>query len=104
MERQGSRRRLTSSGNNNNLATLVAGYGTRAPLSAARPRLGWDPQVGCFHLFEVNVDHLTYIRYDPVTEHQHVAMWPPAREFIRQHATATSLKDPQPAADIISSP
>lgn len=71
---------------------------------AVAQSLGWDPQVGWFHLFEVNVEHLTYIRYDPVTEHQHVAMWPPAREFIRQHATATSLKDPQPAADIISSP
>ena len=64
---------------------------------------GWDPQVGLFHLFEVSAEHLTYIRYDPVTEHQHVAMWPPAREFIRQHATATSLADPEPAADIISS-
>jgi hypothetical protein len=66
--------------------------------------LGWDPQVGSFHLFEVSAEHLAYIRYDPITEHQHVAMWPPAREFTRQHATATSLADPQPAADIISSP
>jgi hypothetical protein len=64
--------------------------------------LGWDPEPGWFHLFEVSAEHLTYIRYDPVTEHQHVAMWPPAREFIRRHATATSLAAAEPAADIIA--
>jgi hypothetical protein len=64
--------------------------------------LGWDPEVGWFHLFEVGIEHVTYIRYDAVTEHQHVAMWPPAREFIRKHATATSLADPEPAAGIIT--
>jgi Pyridoxamine 5'-phosphate oxidase len=71
---------------------------------AVAQSLGWDPQVGWFHLFEVSAEHLAYIRYGPVTEHQHVAMWPPAREFIRQHATATSLADPELAAGIIRSP
>jgi hypothetical protein len=70
---------------------------------AVAQSLGWDVQVGRVHLFEVNAEHLTYIRYDPVTDHQHVAMWPPAREFIRQHDTPTSLSDRQPAADIIRS-
>jgi hypothetical protein len=64
--------------------------------------LGWDPEPGRFHLFEVSAEHLTYIRYDPVTEHQHVAMWPPAQEFIRRHDTATSLRAPEPAAGIIA--
>jgi hypothetical protein len=61
---------------------------------AVAQSLGWDPQVGWFHLFEVNLEHLTYIRYDPVTEHQHVAMWPPAREFIRHHATRDQPQGP----------
>jgi len=63
--------------------------------------LGWDPEVGRFHLFEVGIEHVTFIRYDPVSEYQHVAMWPPPREFIRQHDTATSLAGPEPAASII---
>jgi len=68
---------------------------------AVAESLGWEAEVGWFHLFEVSIEHLTYIRYDPVIEYQHVAMWPPAREFIRKHATPTSLAPPQPAADII---
>lgn len=69
--------------------------------TAVARSLGWDPTVGWFHLFEVSVEHVTYIRYDPVAEHQHVAMWPPAREFTRHHDTATSLGAPQPSADIL---
>ncbi len=53
------------------------------------------------HLFEVEAEHLAYIRYDAVAEYQHVAMWPPAREFTRQHDSATTLAAPQPAAEII---
>jgi hypothetical protein len=68
---------------------------------AVAQSLGWDPEVGRFHLFEVGIEHVTFIRYDPVAEYQHVAMWPPPREFIRQHDTATSLAGPEPAADIL---
>ncbi|HTS96098.1 MAG TPA: pyridoxamine 5'-phosphate oxidase family protein [Streptosporangiaceae bacterium] len=68
---------------------------------AVAQSLGWDPEVGRFHLFEIDAEHLTYIRYDPVAEYQHVAMWPPAREFTRQHDSATTLAAPQPAAEII---
>jgi hypothetical protein len=68
---------------------------------AVAQSLGWDPQPGRFHLFEVLANHLTYIRYHPVAEHQHVAMWPPAREFIRKHDSPTSLADAEPAAEIL---
>jgi hypothetical protein len=71
--------------------------------SAVAQSLGWDPQPGRFHLFEVLAEHLTYIRYDPVDEYQHVAMWPPAQEFIRRHDTPTSLAEAQPAAEILIS-
>jgi Pyridoxamine 5'-phosphate oxidase len=63
--------------------------------------LGWDPQPGRFHLFEVEAEHLTYIRYDAADEYQHVAMWPPAREFTRRHDTPTSLAAAQPAAEFL---
>jgi pyridoxamine 5'-phosphate oxidase-like protein len=70
---------------------------------AVAESLGWDPQVGRFHLFEVDIEHVTYIRYDPVSEYQHVAMWPPPREFIRKHDTATTLADAEPITEILAS-
>jgi Pyridoxamine 5'-phosphate oxidase len=70
---------------------------------AVAQSLGWDPQPGRFHLFEVSAEHVTYIRYDPAGGYQHVAMWPPAREFTRKHDTPTSLAPAQPAAEILVS-
>ena len=64
-------------------------------------RLGWRPQPGRMHLFEVDIDEVTFIVYDAETGDQHVAMWPPPREFIRPNATATSLDDPEPVSDIL---
>lgn len=57
-------------------------------------------QAGRFQLFEVSIEHVTFIRYDPVTEHQHAARWPRAREFIRK-TTPTSLAEPEPAVGIL---
>jgi hypothetical protein len=68
---------------------------------AVAQSLGWDPKPGRFHLFEVLADHLTYIRYHPDDEYQHVAMWPPAQEFTRQHDTPTSLAEAKPATQIL---
>jgi Pyridoxamine 5'-phosphate oxidase len=63
--------------------------------------LGWSPTPGRFHLFAVSLDDVTFIRYDDATGDQHVAMWPPAREFIRRGDGGTSLREPEPANDII---
>ena len=68
---------------------------------AAASELGWEPVPGRFHLFAVDIDQITFISYDPVAESQHVAMWPPGREFIRPHDTPTSLGDPEPVSDLI---
>ena len=46
--------------------------------------LGWRPEPGRFHLFAVGIDEVIFIRYDSSTGDQHVTMWPPGREFIRQ--------------------
>ena len=45
---------------------------------------------------------MTFIRYDNATGDQHVAMWPPAREFIRRGDGGTSLREPEPANDILA--
>jgi hypothetical protein len=68
---------------------------------AAARELGWEPVPGRFHLFAVDIDQITFISYDPVAESQHVAMWPPGREFIRPHDTATSLGDAEAVSDLI---
>src|ERR1700691_3660973 len=47
-------------------------------------QLGWRPEPGRMHLFEVDIGEVTYIGYDDATGTQHVAMWPPPREFLRR--------------------
>jgi hypothetical protein len=69
---------------------------------AVAASLGWNPQPGKFHLFAVDIGQVTYITYDPGgSGDQHVAMWPPGREFVRRATSATSVGDPEPASDII---
>ncbi|MGH3166584.1 MAG: pyridoxamine 5'-phosphate oxidase family protein [Trebonia sp.] len=65
-------------------------------------QLGWRPEHWRMHLFEVDISDVTFIVYSESGD-QHVAMWPPSREYVRPNATATSLGDPEPAADILVS-
>jgi hypothetical protein len=66
--------------------------------------LGWSPQPGRFHLFAVDISHVSFIRYDTASGDQYVAMWPPGREFIRRATSDTSVGDPEPATDLIDGP
>jgi hypothetical protein len=63
--------------------------------------LGWIPQPGRFHLFAVEMDEVTFIRYNPASGDQHVASWPPGNEFVRRATSPTSVGEPEPAADFI---
>jgi len=63
--------------------------------------LGWHPQPGRFHLFAVDIDQVTFIRYDNATGDQYVALWPPAREFVRRGTSATSVGRPEHIDDIL---
>jgi hypothetical protein len=69
--------------------------------AAVSASLGWAPEPGRFHLFGVAIGAVTFIRYDDATGDQHVAQWPPAREFIRRGTTATSLGEPETIRDIL---
>lgn len=64
--------------------------------------LGWNPQPGRFHLFAVDIGQVSFLSYDDATGDQHVAMWPPAREFIRRGTSATSVGDPEPVRDLLA--
>jgi hypothetical protein len=63
--------------------------------------LGWNPQPGRFHLFAIDIGHITFIRYEEATGNQHVATWPPGREYVRVATSPTSLADPEPITDLI---
>jgi hypothetical protein len=69
--------------------------------AAVSADLGWRPEVGWFHLFEVDVEHVAFIRYVHETGDQFVTTWPPGSEFVRRGATATSLGDPEPVRELL---
>lgn len=62
--------------------------------------LGWHPVVGAFHLFAVDLHSVSSVSYDARGD-QHVAIWPPGREFVRPMVTATEVGDPRPAHDLL---
>jgi len=66
-----------------------------------RDRVGWDPEPGRFHLFRVDIDDVTFIRYDNASGDQFVTRWPSRREFVRRGTSATSLGDPEPYRDLL---
>src|SRR3954453_22645347 len=48
---------------------------------AVQAALGWPPQVGGFHLFRIEIDDVTALRYDEPTGDQFVSRWPAGEEF-----------------------
>jgi Pyridoxamine 5'-phosphate oxidase len=69
--------------------------------AAVAQALGWKPDPGRFHLFAVDIDHLSYLRYDEPTGDQYVTQWPPGREYVRRGTTPTSLGQPEPLTAVL---
>lgn len=69
-----------------------------------RERLGWDPEPGRFHLFRVEIEDVTVIRYVTESGDQFITRWPGKREFVRRGTSDTSLGDPQPYQDLLAGP
>lgn len=65
-------------------------------------RLGWTPEVGKFHLFRVDVQDITFIRWDDATNDQYVTRWPKGGEHVRPGTSATSQARPEPISDLLS--
>jgi hypothetical protein len=63
--------------------------------TAVAASLGWQPVVGHFTLFAIDIDDVTYIGSEPGTGAQHVARWPRGTEYLRAQITPTSLAPPQ---------
>lgn len=64
-------------------------------------RLGWRPEPGHSHLFAVDIDDVTFIRYDDASGDQLVTRWLPGQEFVRRGTTATSPGAPQPLTSLL---
>jgi hypothetical protein len=63
--------------------------------------LGWQPEPGRFHLFDVDIDDVTYIRWDPATNDQYVSRWPARTDQVRRGTSATSLGPAEPFVGLI---
>jgi ClpX C4-type zinc finger/Pyridoxamine 5'-phosphate oxidase len=53
--------------------------------------LGWQPVVGQFTLFAIDIFDVAQVGYDPETHGQHVARWPAGDEYVRPAISPTSL-------------
>lgn len=71
---------------------------------AVAAALPWSPEVGRFHLFRVEVDDVTYIRYDNDSGDQYVVRWPAGTEVVRRGTGATTVGDPEPTSGILVRP
>ena len=63
--------------------------------------LGWSPEVGRFHLFEVDVEHVAFLRYDDRNGDQYAATWPPGKEVVRRGTSATSVGEAEPWHELL---
>ena len=70
--------------------------------AAVREQIGWQPVVGQFTLFVVDVADVAYIGSEPGTGAQHVARWPSGEEYIRPQLTPTSLGPPQAVSRLLA--
>lgn len=62
--------------------------------------LPWSPEPGRFHLFALDVEQVTFIRYNDDGD-QHLVLWPRGVEQVRPISSATSLGDPTPVQEIL---
>jgi len=68
---------------------------------AVAAALPWSPEVGRFHLFRVDIDEVTFIRYDNESGDQYLARWPAGVETVRRGTSATTIGDPEPHHDLL---
>jgi hypothetical protein len=76
----------------------------RVYADAVKNQLGWDPEPGRFHLFRVDIDEVSFIRWDSSNNDQYVSRWPSGIEFVRRGTSATSLGDPEVTDGLLGRP
>ena len=68
---------------------------------AVAAQVGWQPEPGRFHLFRVDVEDVTFIRWDDATNDQYVSRWPAHIEFVRRGTSPTSLSRPEEIHELL---
>jgi Pyridoxamine 5'-phosphate oxidase len=63
--------------------------------------LGWRPEPGKFHLFRVEAEDVTFMRFVEASGDQYVTRWPAGGEYVRRGTSATSLGPPEPTSDLL---
>jgi hypothetical protein len=76
-------------------AVAVDDRDVRARYCDAVAVLGWRPEEPWFHLFCIDIEDLTLIRYAESGDQQ-VVRWPSRIEFVRRETSATSVGRPEP--------
>ena len=61
--------------------------------------IGWQPVPGQFHLFRIEIDTVTYIRYE--NGDQYLTAWPDGGETVRRAITPTSLGPAEPTRQLL---
>lgn len=69
--------------------------------TAVAAALGWRPTPGEFHLFAVDVDDVTFVRYVDATGDQFMTRWPRGGEFVRRGTSTTTLGAPEPHHELL---
>jgi hypothetical protein len=69
--------------------------------SVVSQELGWNPEVGRFHLFRIDLEEVTFIRWESSSGDQYVTRWPSHVEFVRRGTSATSVGPPEPISDLL---
>ena len=82
------------------LALLETGQVEQGYADVVAKELRWTPVVGKFHLFRVEVEDITYIRWADSND-QYVTRWPPASEYLRRGTSPTSVGPPEPINDLL---
>jgi len=82
-------------------AIAVDDRAARARYRDAVAVLGWRPEEPWFHLFRIEIEDLTLIRYAPSGD-QFVVRWPSRTEFVRRETSATSVGPPEAVDDFFA--
>lgn len=82
-------------------AVLETGPIEQAYAEAVAKELPWRPEVGKFHLFRIEVDDITFIRWAGAND-QYVTRWPAGVEFVRRGTSATSVGPAEPIKELLS--
>ena len=69
--------------------------------AAVKEKLGWEPEVGKFHLFRIEIDDLTFIRWDHSNNDQYVTRWPGGAELLYPGTSAQSHGPPRPISELL---